>query len=294
MIETFFAALVVILGLSFAVHSFSYEKKNFIFIIGLMVFSIISLMYWFVSVFILLMFGMYRKYDFGEFATLNMFTAVLMAWFFLNLFMTDMIFPFYLIALSSLVVMALLSIFGIFENRLKKYLVISNVIQILFVVLDLSVTKMLGKAGVLSTIQIFNYTFTGLLFFLTIWIFGRKKTFIYELEGSYFQSRWNDIFATIACLSLAGLPAFNMFVSEWFLFTGSFVITPIITIMGIFIALLLFIMYYKIVYVLLVGEGRQKSIPRSVTIVNGILAVVCIVLGLLPQLQVEILSRLII
>jgi energy-converting hydrogenase B subunit F len=290
MIQTFFAALVMILGLSFAVHSFFYEKKNFIFIIGLVAFSVISLFYWFVSIFVLLLFAMYKKYDFGEFATLNMFTAVLMAWFFLNLFMTDIAFPFYVLALASLVVMTLLSIFGIFENRLKKYLLISNVIQILFVVLDLSVTKLLGKMGVLTVIQIFNYTFAGLTLFLTIWIFGRKKTFIHELEGSYYASRANDIFATIACLSLAGLPAFNMFVSEWFLFVGSFVLTPIITIMGIFIALLLFIMYYKIVYVLLVGEGRQKAIPMPITVVNGILALICVILGLLPQLQTWILS----
>jgi len=292
MIQTFFAALIAILGLAFATHSFFYEKKNFVFIIGLMVFSIISLFYWYISVFILLLFGLYKEYSFGEFATLNMFSAILMAWFLLNLFLTDISFPFYLIALSSLVVMSLLSIFGIFEEKLKRYLLISNTIQIIFVALDLSVSKMLGTFGVLSTIQIFNYTFTGSLFFLTLWIFGRKKVYIHELEGSYFENRANDIFATISCLSLAGLPAFNMFVSEWFLFTGSFVLTPIITILGVFIALLLFIMYYKIVYVLLVGEGRQKSINRPITMVNGVLTVVCIILGLLPQLQVEILSRL--
>ena len=294
MIQTFFATLVMILGLSLSVHSFFYEKKNFFFIIGLMVFSILSLVYWFISIFILLLFAMYKRYDFGEFATLNMFTAVLMAWFFLNLFMTGIGFPFYLLTLTVLVAMTLLSIFGIFENRLKKYLLISNVIQILFVVLDLSVNNMMGKMGVLTVIQVFNYTFAGLTLFLTIWVFGRKKTFIHELEGSYYASRANDIFATIACLSLAGLPAFNMFVSEWFLFVGSFALTPIITIMGIFIALLLFIMYYKIVYVLLVGEGRQKSIPMPITFVNGMLALTCVVLGLLPQLQVEILSRVVV
>ena len=294
MIQTFFATLVMILGLSLSVHSIFYEKKNFFFIIGLMIFSILSLIYWFISIFILLLFAMYKRYDFGEFATLNMFTAVLMAWFFLNLFMTGIGFPFYLLTLTVLVAMTLLSIFGIFENRLKKYLLISNVIQILFVVLDLSVNNMMGKMGVLTVIQVFNYTFAGLTLFLTIWVFGRKKTFIHELEGSYYASRANDIFATIACLSLAGLPAFNMFVSEWFLFVGSFALTPIITIMGIFIALLLFIMYYKIVYVLLVGEGRQKSIPMPITFVNGMLALTCVVLGLLPQLQVEILSRVVV
>jgi len=275
-------------------HSFFYEKKNLIFIIGLMAFSIISLFYWYMSILVLILFVLYKKFDFGEFATLNMFTAVLMAWFFLNLFLLNIGFPFYVIAIISLIAMSLLAIFGIFEQKLKKYILISNIIQILFVVLDLSVTKMLGKMGILSTIQIFNYTFAGLTFFLTLWIFGRNKKLINELEGSYFASRANDIFATIACLSLAGLPAFNMFVSEWFLFVGSFAITPIITILGIFLALLLFIMYYKIVYVLLVGEARQKTIPQPITIVNGILALFCIILGILPQLQLEILTKVVI
>lgn len=294
MIETFFSILIAIMGVSFAVHSFFYEKKNLIFIAGMIVFSIISLLYWYISLLILFLFILYKKYDFGEFATLNMFTAVLLSWFFLNLFLLDISFSFYLIAIICLILMSSLAIFGIFENKLKKYLLLSNTIQILFVVLDLSVVKMLGKMDVLSTIQIFNYTFAGLAFFLTLWIFGRKKIFINELEGSYFTNKINDIFATIACLSLAGLPAFNMFVSEWMLFVGSFAITPIITILGIFLALLLFIMYYKIVYVLLVGEGRHKTIPQPITIVNGTMALMCIILGLLPQLQFEILSRVII
>ena len=159
--------------------------------------------------------------------------------------------------------------------------------------LDLSVTKMFGEYGVLSTIQIFNYTFAGLTFFLTIGLFARDKKLLADLEGSYFASRWNDIFATISCLSLAGLPAFNMFVSEWFLFTHAFLINPIITVLGIFAALLLFIMYYKVVYVLLVGEGKAKKIPKEMTILNGILALICLLLGFLPQLQETILSMIV-
>ncbi len=193
-----------------------------------------------------------------------------------------------------MLVLCSLAIFGIFERKLKRYLLISNAIQILFVVADLSIAKLFGEFGPLNTIQIFNYTFAGLAFFLTIGIFGRGKIYVYELEGSYFANRWNDIFATIACLSLAGLPAFNMFVSEWLLFTKSFVITPVITILGVFAALLLFIMYYKVVYFLLIGKTRQKIIPREITILNGIMAVIIIILGFLPQLQLEILSRVIV
>jgi len=235
------------------------------------------------------MFIFYRKFGFGQFVSINMFAAVLLAWFFLNLFNIPNL-SYLPIALISLIMICLLAIFGIFERKLKKYLLISNTIQILFVVTDLAIANFLGVFGPLNTIQIFNYTFAGLAFFLTIGIFGRNKKYVYELEGSYFASRWNDIFATIACLSLAGLPAFNIFVSEWLLFVKSFAITPVITILGVFSALLLFIMYYKVVYFLLIGEGKHKNVPRPITITNGILAFLCVLLGLIPQLQLEILG----
>ncbi|NIM47447.1 MAG: hypothetical protein GTN40_04815 [Candidatus Aenigmarchaeota archaeon] len=293
MIQSFFTILISIIGISTSIFSFFYERKNLISILLLIFFSFFSLLYWQLSILILLALLFYNKLELTTFITINMFTAVLLSWFFLNLFLINS--PFYLlIGLLSLLVLCALAIFGIFERKLKKYLLISNAIQILFVVTDLSIVKLFGEFGPLITIQIFNYTFAGLAFFLTIGIFGRGKNYVYELEGSYFANRWNDIFATIACLSLAGLPAFNMFVSEWLLFTKSFLITPVITILGVFAALLLFIMYYKVVYFLLIGKSRQKHIPKEITILNGVLAAVCIVLGFLPQLQLEILSRVII
>ncbi len=293
MIQTFFAILISIIGISTSIFSFFYERKNLFVILILIFFSFISFLFWYLSILILIAFLFYKKLNLTTFITINMFTAVLFSWFFLNLFTIDS--PFYfLIGLLSLLILCSLSIFGIFEKKLKKYLLISNIIQILFVITDLSIVKLFGEFGALSVIQIFNYTFAGLAFFLTVGIFGRGKTYVYELEGSYFASRWNDIFATIGCLSLAGLPAFNMFVSEWLLFTKSFLITPIITILGVFAALLLFIMYYKVVYFLLIGKTRQKHIPKAITIMNGILAIICIVLGFFPHIQLEILSKVII
>ena len=292
MIQVFFSLIFLLISVSIAIYSYFYEKRNFVTIILLVMFSMLCLFYWYISIFSIFLFLFYKKYDYGEFITVNMFSAGLLAWFFYNLFLLNIPYIFY-IALFAVVSICFLAIFGIFEKRLKQYLLLSNIIQILFVVLDLSVTKMFGEYGVLSTIQIFNYTFAGLTFFLTIGLFARNKKLLADLEGSYFASRWNDIFATIACLSLAGLPAFNMFVSEWFLFTHAFLINPIITVLGIFAALLLFIMYYKVVYVLLVGEGKEKRIPKEMTILNGILALISLLLGFLPQLQQTLLSMIV-
>lgn len=291
MIQPFFAALIALTSVLLGIYSYFFDKKNLALIPVFMIFSYISLFYWYLAILIIFGFIFYKQLSYASFASLNMFAAILISWFSLRLFLRYDFPYFFYVALAAVILICILAVFGIFENKLKKYLLISSAIQIIFVILDLSVAKMFGKLDVLGTVQIFNYTFAGLALFLAVGVFAVGKKYIYELEGSFFVSRWNDAFATIACLSLAGLPAFNMFVSEWVLFTTSFATAPMIAILGIFAALLLFIMYYKIVYVLLVGEGKRRSIPKPVTIVNGFLAILCLLFGLFPDIQWEILTK---
>ena len=291
MIYGFFAVLIGIIGLSTGIYSYFFDKKNLISIIILMLFSHLALYSWHLGILILVGFVTYRKLGYGGFAALNMFAAVNLAWFFLNLFSTINMPYYFYVALISVIAICILAIFGIFQSKLKEYLLISSAIQIIFIILDLSVAKLANELSILGTVQIFNYTFAGLVLFLTIGVFARDKKFICQLEGSFFADKWDDIFATIACLSLAGLPAFNMFVSEWALFITSYVFSPMIAILGIFAALLLFVMYYKIVYVLLVGEGKKKYAPRPITLINGVMAVMCVLLGLFPQFQWELLRK---
>jgi len=190
--------------------------------------------------------------------------------------------------------MCILAIMGIFENDLKKYLIYSNAIQLIFVLVDLGIAKLGQKITTLGTIQIFNYTFAGLLLFLTLGILSKdnKLKKISTLQGSYYRDKFNGMFAVIAALSLAGVPGLNLFVSEWFLFKAAFIINPIITIFGIFVALLLFIMYFKIVNVLLVGGVEAKKLSKKpLTYLNAILAIICLIFGLLPQIQLYILDK---
>jgi multicomponent Na+:H+ antiporter subunit D len=223
-----------------------------------------------------------------------MFGSILLAYFLLKIFLTHE-FAFLLpVAILSILLMSVSAIMGIFEDDLKKYLIYSNVIQLTFILLDLTIAKLSGKLSTLGTIQIFNYTFAGLLFFLTLGILSEdnKKKKISSLQGSYYKDKLNGAFAVIASLSLAGVPGLNIFVSEWFLFKASFLINPIITVLCIFLTLLLFIMYFKVANVLLIGSFEGKKIPmRYITFVNASLAAVCLTFGLLPQVQLFILGK---
>ncbi len=297
MAEALFMVLIAIVSIATAIYSYAYRadhkgaSQSLMIILAMQLLSILYLDHWPVAALFIAFLAVtaipvksFKGLTFPNFVTLSMFSAVGLSYLFLKLFTLGE-FNTYAIALVAAVAICALAVFGIKENNLRRFLVISNVIQITFVVLDLSVAKMVGHLGTLGTVQVFNYTFAGLLLFLSLGVFAYNKKFISELAGSQTTSRWNDAFCAIACLSLAGLPGFNIFVSEWALFTAAFTVNPGIAVLGIFAALLLFIMYYKLVFVLLVGEGRKEKAPRIMTAVNAVLAGIVILLGIMPQIQ---------
>ena len=53
--------------------------------------------------------------------------------------------------------------------------------------------------------------------------------------------------------------------------------------------MVLFIMYFKIAYILLVGRAERIPIPKVLIGISGVLAFLCLLFGLLPQLQLLIL-----
>lgn len=299
MITIFFMALLLISFFSMSVYSFFHEKKDIIFLL----FLTLPLIYiikssWYYSaisiLFLITPIIFFKRVQFIQLMCFSIFGSILLAYFLLNLFLLYEISTLFPIVILSVFLMCVLAIMGIFENDLKKYLIYSNTIQLTFVLLDLGIAKLSQKITTLGTIQIFNYTFAGLLLFITLGILSKdnKLKKISTLQGSYYRDKLNGVFAVIAALSLAGVPGLNLFVSEWFLFKAAFIINPIITIFGIFVALLLFIMYFKIVNVLLVGNVENKESPiKSLTFLNAIFAIICLIFGLLPQIQLYILDK---
>jgi len=299
MTDLFFAILLLISFFSMSVYSFFYEKKDliFLFVLTIVLLPLIKLNW--VSCLISIIFLItpiifIKKINYTQLMFFCMSSSILMAYFILNLFLTYETPLIFSVVILSVFLICVLAIMGILESDLKKYLIYSNAIQLTFVILDLGVAKLSQNISTLGVIQIFNYTLAGLLFFITLGILSEdnKKKNISNLYGSYYRDKWNSIFAIIAALSLAGLPGLNIFVSEWFLFEAAFVINPIITILVIFAALLLFVMYFKIANIVLIGadEPFKRSISR-LTYVNAILAILCLVFGLLPQLQLYILGK---
>ena len=298
MIDIFFASLILITFFSMSIYSFFYEKKDFLylFIISLIILPIIKINFYasLLSIlFLLTPVFLLKKIDYTQLTFFCMYGSILMAYFLLEFFLAYELPYIFWIAIATVILICVLGIMGIFEDDLKKYLVYSNAIQLAFVLLDLSVAKIAGKISTLGTVQIFNYTFAGLLLFITLGILSEdnKMKKISSLYGSYYRDKYNSIFSIVSALSLAGLPGLNIFVSEWYLFKTSFMINLTITIFGVFAALLLFVMYFKIANILLVGDGKPlKRNIKPLVYLNSIFAIICVLFGLLPQIQIYILN----
>jgi len=298
MITLFFSILLLVSFFSISVYSFFHEKFDIIFmlILTISVLALINLR-WYLSLISIIFLAtpiiFSKRIIFIQLMYFFIFGSILMAYFLLQYFLIYDITFMFTITVLSVLFLCILAIMGIFENNLKRYLIYSNAIQLTFVLLDLGIAKLSQKITTLGTIQIFNYTIAGLLFFISLGVLSRNGRLkgIDKLNGTYYGDKLNGGFAIISALSLAGLPGLNIFVSEWFLFKASFLINPIITIFGIFAALLLFIMYFKIVNVLLTGESEVQRRPMKLLIyTNSILAFLCLLFGLIPQTQLYILN----
>lgn len=299
MINLMFNILLVITFIGILLYIIFYNKKYVwkLILLTALAFVLVNFLPWEFSASSLAIIALplifYRKLTYSTLMTTSMVGSILCAFFLLNYYLNYNSNLMILLGVLSVVFICFFAVFGIMKNNIIKFFLLSNLIQLTFVFLDLSVAKLTLKISALGVIQIFNYTLAGTLFFVTLGslIEENKHRYLGQLQGYYYKDPHIAVFASIAAISLAGLPGLNIFVSEWLLFKTSFNINPIITIWGIFAALLLFIMYFKIIYILFSGKRVFKEKAHmSLQIYNWILAIACLIFGLLPFTQLYILG----
>ncbi|MBU4502023.1 MAG: hypothetical protein KKA79_05490 [Nanoarchaeota archaeon] len=299
MINLLFNILLFIIFLGIILYTFFYNKKHIwkLVLLTILSFVLINFLDWKYSsiAFILLILPIffYKRLSYSMLVSISMIGSLLGAFFVLNYYLNYDNNFMILFGILSVVFICVMAIYGIFHNNIIKFFIASNLIQFAFVFLDLSVADLTGKISTLGVIQIFNYVIAGTLLFITIGILNEENKFKYisQMQGYYYRDPHIAIFACIAAISLAGLPGLNIFVSEWLLFKTSFGINPIITIWGIFAALLLFIMYFKIVYIMLSGRRvKREKAHFTLQLYNWMLGLAAVIFGILPFTQLYILG----
>ena len=120
-----------------------------------------------------------------------------------------------------------------------------------------------------------------------------------KLSGLYKLMRWTGIFTLIASLGISGVPLFNGFVSKWMIYEAGYYSKNFWFVLGAVFALLIstvtlasFVKFYNSAFG---GEpneltGKAKEVPASMLVGQGILSLLCLVIGIFPATALAIVA----
>ncbi|HEV8062226.1 MAG TPA: NADH-quinone oxidoreductase subunit M [Gemmataceae bacterium] len=186
------------------------------------------------------------------------------------------------------------------QEDIKKLVAYSSVSHLGFCLLGMFALNVSGLTG--SMMQMLNHGLsTGALFLLVGMLYDRYHTRqMDEYGGMAARLKLLSLFMVFVCMSSAGLPGLNGFVSEFLIFVGAFAHRPILAILassGVVLgAWYLLRLLYRVFFGPLkepVHEGHEPIHDlnaREIAALAPIL-ILCIVLGVYPQIVMMSMER---
>ena len=209
-------------------------------------------------------------------------------------------------------------LYAVVEHDIKRALAFHSIenIGIILIGLGLSVvfasfhlTALSVLALVASMYHTINHAvFKGLLFMgAGSVVFATKTKNVEDLGGLIKQMPWTALLFLIGAISIAGLPPFNGFISEWLTLQSllsSYQIPSTILQISIAFASLPFALtigiaaatFVKLFGMTFLSKARSKhainikEVPRSMILGMSILASICVLLGVIPFLGISLIS----
>lgn len=200
----------------------------------------------------------------------------------LFLFILDKFNNFYIFLTLSFFLIIFFNIKAISESDLKKYIFYGFIVQAAYVLLDSSISGILGKSTYFGIVQLLNFTLAGILLIISVRgsSFNNLKINNYSLLG-----------ILVSCLALAGLPGFNLFVGEFLLYVYAYTISPLILCLCFVCSLLTLLTYLN-----LISHACAKTVyekPSNLFKANiVILSLMSIILGIIPKIQILLIEAL--
>ena len=209
--------------------------------------------------------------------------------------------------------------FAVFQRDLKRALAYSSIENVGLIVLALGVgvwgitsghptVAILGLAG--GLLHIWNHSLMKGLMFLSAGsvLHGTGTKDLERLGGLMKRMPRTGVAMTLGGLAIAAVPPLNGFVSEWLIymamlrggldFTG---VSRIVLLLAVGVLALIgglaSICFVRLVGIVLLGEGRSEEARHAhessvwMTVPLGVLAVFCVVAGVLPRALVSIFSQ---
>ncbi|MBB1125120.1 hydrogenase 4 subunit B [Thiospirillum jenense] len=210
-------------------------------------------------------------------------------------------------------------LYALMQHDLKRLLAYHSVenLGIIFIGLGLSLLFLatghygLGTLALLAALyhSINHALFKGLLFLgAGAILHSTHERDLEQMGGLLRRMPWTGLWFLIGCLSISALPPFNGFISEWLTFQAALsawqlesgVLRSVIPIAAAVLALtgaLAAACFVKVYAVAFLGQARSRHVrrarpaPKGMRVAQGLLAILCIVLGVLPGPTLALLNQ---
>ncbi|WP_373506850.1 hydrogenase 4 subunit B [Thiocapsa sp.] len=210
------------------------------------------------------------------------------------------------------------ALFALMQTDLKRLLAYSSVENLGIVFIGLGLALVFTGSGhaalgalafVAALYHALNHAlFKGLLFLgAGAILHNTHERDLEQMGGLLRRMPWTGLFFLIGCLSIASLPPFNGFVSEWLTFQAALQawqldsgvmrsLIPIATAVLALTGALVAATFVKVYGIAFLGQARSRRVRRArrgpwgIRAGQGLLAVLCILAGLLPTRVIELID----
>jgi NADH-quinone oxidoreductase subunit M len=198
---------------------------------------------------------------------------------------------------TSLGIVALITaiyggVMALTQKNLKKMLAYSSMSQMGYILFGFAMINVIGVNG--SLLHILNHGICMGIWFMVAGIIGKTTgTLDFDKLGGLSEKMpATAAIATIAGLSVAGVPPLLGFTSEWMIFAGGSTATQYLLTALLLVATAVTLGYYlwavRRIFFGPLKEGLEKvQVPRSLAAPTVVLAAIVIVLGILPAIATQ-------
>lgn len=193
-----------------------------------------------------------------------------------------------ILIIFGIVSMVVGAVMAFMQDNVKRLLAYSSISQVGYILLALGLGTYLGISGGLY--QLLNNALANTLLFLSIGVVilytGRER-----LSDISIRSNILMVCFGIGALSVIGMPPLNGYVSKYMIYLATWEVSPVLTAISIIVTVFTLAYYLKAFSCIFLNAGKEteiKGIPLIMLVPIIILAVLCIILGILPHLGLYI------
>lgn len=213
----------------------------------------------------------------------------------LTVFAVSSVYIYLMIAVLGAVTMVVGAVLALQQSNLLRLLAYSSISQVGYVLVafGLGMTNSLGYTA--AVFHLLNVVLFEALLFLCAGVIIYKKGTLHmgKLGGLANMSPALTWCFVIGMLSAVGLPLFNGFASKWLIYVVTLATYPILTVLTVLVSVLTlayFLKAYSLIFLGNPGSGASPApgIPKTMLMPLLVLAALCILLGVLPWIGMQV------